>query len=246
MNLQTDAVIANQCGRNEVLEDVINGHRVKMISTDTTGVSVNRNIAYEHMFSDIDFLMFSDDDLIYKDGYDRIIEEEFNHHPEAQAIKFNLCNISESRKIVMKPITKYEKATRFNMSSSGVWGAVFMRKHLDNLNIKFHESFGPGREYYCGEDSIFINQVMKRIKFYRSPLVVADIDQSESSWYTGVTSKNLRVRGMVSAINHPTLCYFYAAVGAFRQARRKNCDMRFFGIYGCYLDGIKLVKKGDY
>ena len=108
------------------------------------------------------------------------------------------------------------------------------------------ENFGPGKENYCGEDSIYLNQIRKRLRFYRSPIVVAGIDQSESSWFTGVTEKNLRVRGMVSAINHPVLCYVFSAISAFRQARRKNINMGLLGIYGCYLKGIRLVKKGDY
>ena len=246
MNLQTDAVIANQCGRNEVVEAIIDGHRVKMISTDTIGLSINRNIAYEHMYTDTDFLLFSDDDLVFKDGYLNLIENEFRCHPEAQAIKFNLINLSENRKIAMKRIEKYEKATLFNMSSSGVWGAVFARKPLDNLNIKFHENFGAGKEYYCGEDSIFLYQTRRKLRFYRSPVIIAGIDQSESTWFTGVTEKNLRVRGMVSAINHPVLCYAFSAVSAIRQKRRKNCDMDLLEIYRCYLRGIRLVKKGDY
>lgn len=246
MKLQSDAVIANQCERNEIVEDIIDGHRVKMISTDTKGLSINRNIAYEHLYSNTDFLMFSDDDVVYEDNYEKLIEDEFRRHPEAQAIKFNLKDLSQKRKITMKTITKYGRATIYNMSSSGVCGAVFKRKPLENVNVKFHENFGSGKENYSGEDSIFLNQVIKKIKFYRSPTVIAGIDQSESTWFVGVTEKNLRVRGMVSAINHPVMCYAFSAVGAFREVRRKRCDMTFFKIYTCYLDGISAVKKGEY
>ena len=34
MNLQTNAVIANQTDKNEYVEANINGHRVKMVSTN--------------------------------------------------------------------------------------------------------------------------------------------------------------------------------------------------------------------
>lgn len=246
MNLQTDAVIANQCGKNEIIEDIIDGHRVKMVSTDTKGVSKNRNIAYEHRY-DADYFVFSDDDLVYGQNYESMIIAEFENHPEAEAIKFNLKDLSESRKIAMKSISKFERATAVNMSSSGVWGIVFKRDPLERLNLRFDEKFGPGTVYYCGEDSIFLRELFKRrVPFYRSPVVIAGINQSVSSWYRGVDEKNLTVRGMVFAKNYPVMCYALSLVGAYRQYRRKNCSLSLAKMVECYYKGIMRIKKGDY
>ncbi len=247
MNLKTDAVIANQCGKNEIVEATIDGHRVKMISTDTRGLSKNRNIAYEHCFDGADLLMFSDDDLFYEQDYEGKIISEFERHPEAEAIKFNLKDLSENRKIAMSSITKFERATAMNMSSSGVWGIVFKRRQLEKLNLRFDESFGAGTENYCGEDSIFIRQLYKnRVQFYRSPVTIAGIDQSVSSWFRGVDEKNLTVRGMVFAKNYPLLCYALSILSAYRQYRRKNCALSYIKMVECYCRGICQVKKGDY
>ena len=75
MNLQTDAIIANQCDNDEVLCEVIDNHNVKMVSTNTRGVSLNRNIAINH--STADYILFSDDDLIFNNGYEKEINDEF-------------------------------------------------------------------------------------------------------------------------------------------------------------------------
>ena len=67
MNIQSDVVFANQCDRNGI--EVVNkdGITAKMISTDTRGVGLNRNIAL--LMSSADILLFSDDDFTYNDGY---------------------------------------------------------------------------------------------------------------------------------------------------------------------------------
>lgn len=63
MNLQTDAVIANQTDKNEYLETVVDNCSVKLVSTDSRGLSRNRNIALSHANQNADFIIFSDDDL---------------------------------------------------------------------------------------------------------------------------------------------------------------------------------------
>lgn len=120
MNLQTDAVIANQTDKNEYIEMQINGNNAKLVSTDTRGTSRNRNIAMAHASQNADYVLFSDDDLIFNDGYEQKIISEFTKHPESEAIKFNIHDLSKTRKVSMRQIEQFENATRRNMSLSGV------------------------------------------------------------------------------------------------------------------------------
>ena len=136
MNLQTDAVLANQTDKNSYSEMLINGCTVKMVSTDSRGVSRNRNIAMAHANQKAEYVLFSDDDLVFVDGYEQLILDEFEKHPEAEAIKFNLRDLSTARKISMHRIEQFEKATRRNMSSSGVWGIVVKRDTLKKHYLK--------------------------------------------------------------------------------------------------------------
>lgn len=239
MNLQTDAVIANQTDKNEYAEMQINGCNVKLVSTDTRGTSRNRNIAMAHTSQKADFFLFSDDDLVFNDRYEQTIVKEFENHPEAEAIKFNIHDISETRKISMHRIEQFEKATRRNMSASGVCGLVVKSDVLKKHGLHFQENFGPGTEHYCGEDTIFLMEMLdKKVKFYRSPEDIAGIDQTKSSWFTGYDEKYFRNAGLLLKTMFPNLCYLLAVRSAYRFLKRNNCTLNFWGILKCYYRGI--------
>ena len=240
MNLQTDAVIANQTDKNEYAELKINGCTVKLISTDSTGLSRNRNIALAHVSQKSDYILFSDDDLIFDDGYEQIILKEFENYPEAEAIKFNIHDLSATRKISMRRIERFEKATRRNMSSSGVCGLVIRRDVLTRHNLHFHENFGPGTDNYCGEDTIFLMEMLdKKVRFYRSPIDIAGIDQAESSWFQGHNERYFTTCGMVLGTIYPRLSYLLVIRSAWKAYRRKDSGMSFSEVLRCYYKGVR-------
>lgn len=244
MNLQTDAILANQTVDNNYSEIKVNGSCVKMVSSDSRGVSRNRNIALAHSSQKVDLLVFSDDDLVFNDGYEQVILEEFERHPEAEAIKFNLHDLSSVRKIGMQRIERFEKATRRNMSSSGVCGLVVKRDVLIRHNLHFNENFGPGTKNFCGEDTIFLMEMLdKKVKFYRSPVDVAGIDQTESTWNEGHNERYFSTLGMVIGTIYPKASYLIVIRSAFKAYRRKDSGMGFWKILSCYYRGI-LRKKG--
>lgn len=240
MNLQTDAVFANQTDRNEFVETQIGGCNVKLISTDSRGLSRNRNIALVHTKQDTDLILFADDDLVFNNGYERAILEEFEKHPEAEAIKFNIHDLSETRKLSMRRIKKFEKATRRNMSSSGVCGAAIKNTVIRENNLHFHENFGAGAANYCGEDTIFLmDMIDKHIKFYRSPVDIAGIDQTESAWFEGFNERYFRTAGKVLGTCYPMLSYLIVIRSAFKAHKRENCKLGFWKVLGCYYEGIQ-------
>lgn len=240
MNLQTDAVIANQADRHELLNESINGCNVQMVTTSTRGLSRNRNIALAHADQKSEYVMFSDDDLVFADGYEQLVVDEFKAHPDAEAIKFNIHDLSTTRKISMKPIKKFEKANRSNMSSCGVWGLVIRTDVLKKHNLHFHENFGTGTENYSGEDTIFLMDMLKKkIKLYRSPVDIAGIDQSESSWFQGHNEKYFLTGGMVIGTIYPKLAYLIVIRSAYKAYKRNDSGKSFIGILKCYYKGIK-------
>ncbi len=240
MNIQTDAVIANQTDKNEYAETESNGNTVKLVSTDTRGLSRNRNIALAHTSQKADYILFSDDDLVFNDGYEQMILDEFKRHPEADAIKFNIHDLSQIRKISMRRIERFEKATRRNMSSSGVWGLVIKQEVLIRNHLHFHEYFGTGTENYCGEDTIFLMEMLKkRLKIFRSPVDIAGIDQSGSSWFSGYTEQYFETVGMVLGTVYPHLAYLLIVRSAIRATKRKGCTLSVSQILKCYVAGIR-------
>ena len=63
MHLDKSAVIANQCGRWGYEQLELENEKIQMISTQTRGVGVNRNLAPQ--LSSADVLLFADDDIAY-------------------------------------------------------------------------------------------------------------------------------------------------------------------------------------
>lgn len=248
MNLKCDAVIANQCDKNEIHEEVINGCRVKLVSTDSRGISKNRNDALEHCFGDCDYVMFSDDDLVYDDDYVQKISNAFAEHPEADAIKFNIRYLSQQDgRCNHAEIGNWEKATRRNMSACGVCGLVIRKEHLISNSVFFDENFGPGTKNYCGEDTIFIQELInKGIRLYRSPVTIAGIDQSESTWYEGYTERYYETVGMVFQRMYPGLAPLLAMRSSYKHYQKHESDLSFTQILSSYMSGIKRFKNGDY
>ncbi len=239
MNIRSDVVFANQADRYGYEFTNVNGFKAEMVTTATRGLSKNRNLAIEYSAPDADYIMFSDDDLVFSDNYEELILKEFEAHPKACVIKFNLYDMSKTRKISMKKIEHYKKATRLNVSSSGVCGLVIRRQALIKYNLRFNEYFGTGTENYCGEDSIFLQEIInKKIPFYLSPIEIAGIDQTETSWFEGYNDKYFRVTGRAFATMYPKASKLLAIRSSYRFSKRKNCNMKFKEILKCYYNGI--------
>lgn len=238
MNLQTDAILANQAEDNFTREERIGTSRVKLVTTDTRGLSKNRNIASENIFVDAEYIMFSDDDLVFYDGYEDIIISEFEKCPEADAIKFNIKAISE-RRLSMKQISEFKKLSRRAVTSFGVWGLVIKKDVFLKSKIRFNERFGTGTPNYCGEDSIFYQELLKqKVVLYGSPVYIADIDQSDSTWFRGHDEKYFTVAGMIINECYPVLSFALVIRSAIKFHKRKKSQLGFLKILKCYYAGI--------
>ena len=88
MNLRTDAVICNQCGRSG--EDTVerNGLTFKYFHSDGRGVGLNRNNCLLNATGDI--CIIADDDIRYYDDYAEQLEKAFDDHPDVDFIVFNV------------------------------------------------------------------------------------------------------------------------------------------------------------
>lgn len=75
MNIQTDAIVVNQCQEDNVCEFMYNNHSVKWYSLNEKGVGLSRNTAL--MRASADILLFADDDVVFCDGYEQLVIDEF-------------------------------------------------------------------------------------------------------------------------------------------------------------------------
>ena len=123
MNIRTDCLIVNQCDRNGFDEFSRNGHTVRVLSMTDRGVGISRNAAIDNSKGDI--LLFSDQDIVYNDDYESVIEEEFNLNPGADMLVFNI-GIDESRKTF-----ENTDRNRVHFVNSGRYGAVSLAHKKD-------------------------------------------------------------------------------------------------------------------
>lgn len=238
MNLQTDAVIANQADSENFEVCDVNGSTVKFVTTPSRGLSKNRNIAISNIGKDTDIIVFADDDLKFYDDYEQKIISAFKKTPKAQAIRFNVNCISE-RKISMKQIIETHRATRREVTSWGVCGLAVKASVIKENSLKFNERFGTGTENYCGEDSIFLQELFKeKVNVYASPEFIAQIDQTDSTWFEGYNEKFFTVAGMIINEIYPCLSYLLVIRSAYKAAKRKTSNLKFMQILKCYYKGV--------
>ena len=194
MNVKTDVVFATQCDRTAHDEMTFDGHRAKMISTETRGVGKNRNIALEHATADI--CLFADDDVVYCDGYEKTVLDFYESHPDAEVVIFNFLvsrNGSEPENIVNKT-----GRVRGRKLTWGAYAISARRASLEWHNIKFHHDFGGGATYSCGEDSYFLNDCYNsRLRVYKCADTIGRVEHAQSTWFRGYTDKFFFDKGVL-------------------------------------------------
>lgn len=205
MNIQSDAVIVNQCNENAIYDFEYNGYSIKWISMSERGIGISRNTCLMH--SDADIVLFADDDIVYQDGYADGVLSAFERKKEADLICFNI-RLENSKKNIGGHRDNIE-CKRLHMFNSMRYGATLIaarRRVLMRERISFSLLFGGGAEFSSGEDSIFIKDCLDAgMKLYADTYCLGKVDDSESSWYRGINDKFFMDHGMVYATAFPKI-----------------------------------------
>ncbi len=220
MNIRTNAIIANQTTQNSYDEKEYDFGKVKMISTDTRGVGLNRNIAL--LASEADILLFSDDDMYYYDGALDSVKNAFSKNPDADVILFSL-DITQNGEVVRR---KYLKKGRKHIWNSMKYGAAVIairRRAVLQYNLKFNELFGGGCPFSNGEDSLFLKACFDNsLKVYGDPYILGSCSKDSSTWFTGYNEKYLYDKGVLLNYLFPGMKYLFAVYYGWRLKNRTN------------------------
>ena len=103
--IKSNVLIINQTNKNSYLEELSDDQTIRMISTNSIGLSKSRNLALAHATGDIGILC--DDDVIYYNDYEKIILNAFSEIEDADIIIFNIDPINFDGKV--KKITQLRK-----------------------------------------------------------------------------------------------------------------------------------------
>ena len=218
MNLRCDAVIANQAGQETVTTEVTEYGTVKMITTATRGVGLNRNIAL--LASDAQIVLFADDDMTYRDDMPQAVIAAFQENPQADVLVFGIDitrdgNVTERRHL-KKGRVRLWKAMRY-----GAVRIAVRRESLVRCNITFHQCFGGGCRFSAGEDSLFLKACFDHgLKVYSHDYVLGQCRKDSSSWFVGYNEKYFYDKGVLVRHLFPKLYWLmgmYFAVNFKRQ-----------------------------
>ncbi|MBR4580405.1 MAG: glycosyltransferase family 2 protein [Lachnospiraceae bacterium] len=235
MNIQTLAVLVNQCDKDGREELDFNGNKIRLISSTERGVGKSRNACLHNSTADI--VLFSDDDIIYENGYEKLVLSAFEENPSADMILFNMV-VSEDRKTYWNDGAK--KVTKTSCGRFPAYSIAAKREKLVGKNISFSLLFGGGAKYSNGEDSLFLTDCLRAgLKIYTSDKVLGKEVAESSTWFHGFNEKFFFDRGVLFAY----LYKGFALLWAFRFVYlKKNIDTSGIGkkkAWKLIRDGIK-------
>lgn len=191
MNISSDAILINQCDKNEYDEIQLGEHKVLVYHFAERGVGLSRNNALLRATGDI--VLFSDEDITYDAGYEEKVLTEFEKNPDADMIVFNV-RVSEERRTYYNQ--KNGRVRLWNCGRYPTYSFAVRREKLHSKGITFSLLFGGGAKYSCGEDSLFIHDCIKSgMKVYKTTVELGEEALRESSWFNGYTEKFFYDRG---------------------------------------------------
>ena len=231
MNIRCDAVIANQADRNEILV----ADDLKMITTTTRGVGLNRNIAL--LAADAEILLLADDDVVYNDDMPQAVIAAFQENPQADVLVFGMDMVKNGR-VTERRHLKNQRLHVFNAMRFGTYRIAIRRNALLRANIMFNQNFGGGCPFSSGEDSLFLKACFDRgLKVYANQYVLGTCAKDTSTWFVGYNEKYFYDKGVLLRYLFPRFPHLMALYFAIRFKRQTEVSV---------WQRIWLMQKGAY
>ncbi|MCR5093551.1 MAG: glycosyltransferase family 2 protein [Lachnospiraceae bacterium] len=191
MHLAADAVIVNQCNENSRSEYVYEGHRIRVVNSAERGVGRSRNQGL--LLCETPYVLIGDEDIVYEDGYADTVLQEFEKHPEADILLFNVI---QSRGRETYHNTDYHRIRFYNCGRYPAYSIALRTERIAQANVWFSLLFGGGAKYAAGEDSLFLMDCLrKKLRIYRTTPCLGHETERESTWFAGFDDKFFRDRG---------------------------------------------------
>ncbi|WP_242829772.1 glycosyltransferase family 2 protein [Butyrivibrio sp. XPD2006] len=247
MNLDCDAVIVNQLigdyqdsdtadKRSDYIQE-FKDHEARIIHRVEKGVGLSRNTALDN--ADHELIQFGDDDIVYDDGYAQKVIAEFDTHPEADILLFNV-KAQEGRETYWN--TDFARVNWRNYGRYPAYAICARRQKLAASGVRYSLLFGGGAPYMNGEDSLFLHDCLKAgLAIYRTPVAIGKERKGESTWFKGYTDKFFFDRGVLYYFLYGKM----ATILGFRYLFKNRNEMcRELGLMHCYKKLCSGVRHG--
>lgn len=193
MNLESEAIIVNQCDHFDYSEYLHGDRLIRCFCTAERGVGLSRNTAL--MRADGEICLFSDEDIVFDPGYEEAVLSEFEKNKDADVIAFNF-------RVDAQRATYYnEKPGRirwYNYGRYPTYAVAARTEALRKKNISFSLLFGGGARYSNGEDSLFLHDCLKKgLHLYAATAKLGQEMYRESTWFKGYNQKFFVDRGVL-------------------------------------------------
>lgn len=198
-----NAVVINQCGREEAAEYATENGRVQMYSTTQRGLTRSRNMAIAK--SDADICLLCDDDEEFVQGYEAAILGAYEKLPQADVIIFKMVNRPPS---FPDQVMELRFPKTLKVSS---WQISFRRESLLRTGVRFDELMGAGTGNGAEEELKFLTDCRRAgLRIFYVPTEIASVRQTESTWFQGFTEQFFMDRGATTRyILGPALAALY-------------------------------------
>ncbi len=191
LNISGSSVIIDQC--DEESEKWIPEKKCLFVKTGERGLSKSRNMAMRKAVSlGADICIFCDNDVVYRDDYEKVIKDAFDRNPGADIIVF-FIERPERHKPVFESERPLDHLHAMKIFSPEI---AFRIRSVRRAGIRMDELFGAGAKYGMGEENIFLFDAMARgLKVIYVPERVAGTVENESTWFKGYNEEFFRNRG---------------------------------------------------
>ncbi len=125
---------------------------IRVFNVPEQGLSKSRNFAITHAVGDI--LIFADDDVIYSPDLISILQSAYE--------KENVCFVTFNNQDETGPKLESKMHNYLSVLKIPSWCISVRRDALDGDQFLFSEDFGIGAEYNCGEENIFLANLVKQ------------------------------------------------------------------------------------
>ena len=241
MNIKTNAIIANQHDSDSIVTKVADNGEIKMITTATRGVGLNRNIAL--LASDAEILLFADDDMVYYDGELCGVKKAFQDLPDADVIIFSVDLIKDGV-VYEKRHQPIKRRKLYNSLKFGTYAIAVRKKSIIKANITFNQLFGGGCIYSSGEDSLFIIECFKKgLKVYTHSYILGACAKDSSSWFVGFNEKYFFDKGAFCKFAFPKMYLLFIVSLAIKMKIKKKTELSLANMILAMFSGAIVSKK---
>ena len=153
----------------------------RILYVNEKGLSKSRNLAIDNANADI--VLIADDDVIYDEDYEKTILEAYKENKNADMIAFYVKSRNPKRKVRKLKSGKIGWIRIFRVSS---FQLTFKLESIKENGLVFDENFGAGSENFCGEETIFLSDCLRKgLNLLYVDKKIGEVEQKESSWFKG-------------------------------------------------------------